>query len=238
MYLLCTHGDMNTQSDHKQWTANTHFCDLHTYTLTHTHTHTHTHALTQKHTHTCTHTPVFGHSVLTLMPCGRNSSAIPNTHMDMPNLAMVYAEWKREPSRWRRQQHWTRTPWQHYGRGHSGYCITQTYHNGAGTRLLSCWVEDWCSECVHWHFSLSMAGTALSWMWQNKVAQWVWSSEEYDTCTYVHIHFYGHSHKKCTTSVDAHHQIKSKKGHLQCIYSTLTETDCTIQRESAGWYKP
>ena len=159
---------------------------IYIHTHWHTHTHTHTHALTQKHTHTCTHTPVFGHSALTLMPCGRNSSAIPNTHMDMPNLAMVYAEGKREASRWRRQQHWTRTPWQHYSRGHSGYCTTQTYHNGAGTRLLSCWVEDWCSECAHWHFSLSTAGTALSWMWQNEVAQWVWSSEEYDTCMYIY----------------------------------------------------
>ena len=36
--------------------------------------------------------PVFGHSALTAMPSDLNSSDIPKTHMDIPYLAIVYAE--------------------------------------------------------------------------------------------------------------------------------------------------
>ena len=36
---------------------------------------------------------VRGHSALNATPSRRNSSAMPSTHMLMPNLAMVYATW-------------------------------------------------------------------------------------------------------------------------------------------------
>ena len=36
--------------------------------------------------------PVLGHNALTAIPSGLNSSAIPRVHIDMPYLAIVYAE--------------------------------------------------------------------------------------------------------------------------------------------------
>ena len=88
--------------------------------LTHAHMHAHTHTHAYTHTHLCT--PVFGQSALTAMPCGRSSSAMPNTHMDMPYLAMVYA--KRETAG-QSDKLWKMTPLEHTTHSsvwHSGYC--------------------------------------------------------------------------------------------------------------------